>query len=99
MKLWKKSILPLTLSLGMFSSMAMAEQYSGYVKEVLTGASESPTFNSALIGMSATDGGPVERYLFTSDSDYLNMIVNARANHEAVSVGYSAATVTGVYYR
>ena len=99
MKLFKKAVLPLTLSLGMFSSTVMAEQFTGYVTEVLTGPSESATFNMALVGMSSTDGGSVEQYIFMGDSDYVNMVVSARANHEVVSVAHNTGSATGVYYR
>ncbi len=95
----KKAVLPLTFVLGMFSSNVMAAEFSGYVNEVLTGPSASTTFNMALIGMSSTDGGAIERYIFTSDSDYVNMIVNARANHESISIAYDSGIATGVYYR
>lgn len=94
----KKVIFPLTLSLGLFSNMAFADQFSGYVSEVLTGPSEGPTFNTALVGLSSTDGGSSEQYVFTSDKDYLNMIVAARANHEAIRVGYSSGIAQGVYF-
>ena len=99
MKLMKKAILPLTLALGMFSNVALAEQVTGYATSIATGASESTTFNMALIGMSSTDGGAVERYIFTSDSDYVNMLVSARANHEVISVSHDTGIATGVYYR
>ena len=95
----KKAVLPLTFVLGMFSSNVMAAEFSGYANEVFTGPSASATFNMALIGMSSTDGGAIERYIFTSDSDYVNMIVNARANHESISIANDSGIVGGVYYR
>lgn len=99
MKLMKKAILPLTLSLGLFSNAALADQFTGYAVEVLTGANQSTTFNTALVGMSSTDGGTVEQYIFTNDSDYVNMVVTARANHEVVTVAHGSGTMLGVYYQ
>ena len=99
MKSNKKIILALALSLSAISTSAIAEEYTGYVSQVLTGPSASTTFNTALVGMSATDGGSVDRYIFTSDSDYVNMIVNARVNHEVVSVTFASGVANGVHYR
>ena len=98
MKFIKKSLLPLTLSLAAFSNSAVAAEYSGYVSKIYTGPVASTTFNTVLIGMSSTDGGAVERYIFTSDSDYTNMVVSARANHEVISISYSAGTANAISF-
>ena len=99
MELVKKVMLPLTLSLGVFSGAASADEFAGYVTTVATGPQVSTTYDMALIGMSSTDGGAVERYIFMSDEVYLNMVVSARANHELVSVAHEMGVANGVYYR
>ena len=99
MELVKKVMLPLTLSLGMFSSAALADEFRGYVSFLATGPQPSTVFNSSLLGMSSTDGGTTELYVFLGDSDYLNMVVSAAANHEVIEVYHESGSVTGVYYR
>lgn len=100
MELVKKAILPLVLSLGMFSSAVSADTFSGYASEVFSSVSAGSSFVSGMIGMSSTDGGVIERYVFTSDSSYLNMLVSARANHEAVTITQQMGGLTSVnYYR